>query len=144
LSDAAHQNWQSLGAGGLWGEYVASGAVVGSRSPLDDARIKARTPEAEYPDGYLGAPPSRRSARLAPDNGMRGERAYQRGAHRGNIIEQSDYQWPRQFSPERNLGGRRSAPTGAALDAQKLANDGKNRRLWGNPAAQQRPPWSIG
>jgi hypothetical protein len=69
-----------------------------------------RTPNAEYPDGYLGTIPSRRGDRLMDGLKARmNNRPYTRGIHKGTRIDAQDYFWP----PEFNLD--------TALQAQSMA-----------------------
>lgn len=139
---AAHQNWQSLGAGGLQGTYTASGgtgSVVG-RDSLDNLRIgQGRTPSAEYPDGYLGTIRSRQDDRLLDSiKNRENQRSYQRGVHRGERVDPAEYFWPRGLDPERGLRnqfrGARTTPAMALAPAPHLVNDGK--------AMQQSPAYS--
>jgi hypothetical protein len=118
-------NWQSLGPQGA---PVASGPVyggggrtdlIGYRSILDARRAAAtvKTPEAEYPDGYLGNVNSRREDRLLKGIQSRlTQRSYQRGIHKGERIDPSDYFWPTTFNPQTGLDtqatGLRFAPLG--------------------------------
>lgn len=129
----AHQNWQSLGAHGLQGTYTASGGtgfVVG-RDLLDSARIgEGRVPAAEYPDGYLGTTRSRRDDRLLDSTRNRGQdRAYSRGVHKGERLDQASYFWPRGLDPQRGIRnqamGRRTTPVTSLIESQPLTNDGK-------------------
>lgn len=133
MSGAAHQNWQSLGAHGLQGTYTASGGtgfVVG-RSELDSLRIgEGRTPEASYPDGYLGTIRSRRDDRLLDSLKAREtQRPYQRGVHKGERIDPADYLWPRGLDPERGIRnqrkGMRTTPAMELVPTTTLVNDGK-------------------
>ena len=58
-----------------------------------------RTPEATYPDGYLGTVPSRRGDRLM--DGLKARttnRPYTRGIHKGERIDHRDYVWPPEFN----------------------------------------------
>ena len=68
------------------------------RDPLDAARsaFHARTPDAQYPDGYLGATESRRE-RLgdAPQD----RKPSERGVHKGEKLNGQDYFWPTEFGP---------------------------------------------
>lgn len=76
------------------------------RDPVDAARsmMGARTPSAEYPDGYLGTIQSRREDRLLDSlkNNLN-QRAYQRGVHKGEKINPDDYFWPGEFTPDDGL-----------------------------------------
>ena len=76
------------------------------RDPVDAARsmLGARTPSAEYPDGYLGTINSRREDRLL--NSLKkslNQRAYQRGVHKGERIDPGDYYWPDEYSNEAGI-----------------------------------------
>jgi hypothetical protein len=87
-----------------------------------------RTPEAEYPSGYLGTINTRRSDRLIKAIGKQMNRkVYDRGVHKGERIDRSDYFWPAEWTPMRGLEhqamGIKQAPFG--LPAQRLVNDGK-------------------
>ena len=69
------------------------------RDTLDERRTGWRsTPEAMYPDGYLGLTSPRRGDRILPAVGKRlNGRNYVRGVHKGERIETSDYFWPEEF-----------------------------------------------
>jgi len=110
------------------------------RSTLDASRMAmGRTPEAEYPDGYLGPIRSRRddkgkpyaTADLVLDSlkNRQNQRGYQRGVHKGERIDQSDYFWPESLSPQRGLAnqkiGLKTAPRMDLVPAPHLVNDGK-------------------
>lgn len=63
-----------------------------------------RTPEAQYPDGYLGCITSRRNDRLLDALKSRvNQRNYQRGVHKGERIDPVDYTWPIEFHPMSGL-----------------------------------------
>jgi hypothetical protein len=90
------------GAGG----YTSYG--VAARDNLDAMRIGGRTPEAEYPDGYLGTIRSRREDRLLDAVKSKiGDRSYQRGVHKGAQIDGQDYFWPQEFDDQ--MGIRRQS-----------------------------------
>lgn len=112
----SHQNVQNLGANGLYGTNTVygGGGVPVARGELDFLRLGVgRVPSAEYPDGYLGTIRSRRDDRGRPSstsdtvlNSMKqrlGQRGYQRGVHRGERIDPSDYYYPTQLDPQRGL-----------------------------------------
>jgi hypothetical protein len=128
-----HQNYQWLGAGGLYGgNIVGHGtALPSARSELDAQRLGiGRTPDAEYPDGYLGTMRTRRDDRLLDATKSRvNQRSYQRGVHKGERIDQSDYYWPRQLQPDRGLRnekrGLRTVFVETLTPNPKLVNDGK-------------------
>jgi hypothetical protein len=100
------QNWQSLGGGGLNG-YNNQGGFGGpvARGDLDAIRIgTGRVPQAEYPDGYLGTIRSRRDDRLLDSIKSRvGQKAYQRGVHKGERIEPSAYFWSPDFNADSGI-----------------------------------------
>src|SRR3954470_11123771 len=92
-------DWQHLTPYGL---PIDGNTAVGAggtpyRSALDATRSAAPgfTPDAEYPDGYLGNIQSRREDRLLSAVQSRlTNRSYQRGVHKGDKIGQEDYFWP--------------------------------------------------
>ena len=144
-----HQNIQSLGASGLYGTYTnyGGGGVPVARSELDYLRMGVgREPSAEYPDGYLGTIRSRRDDRgLANGTSDRvldkmkqrvGQRSYQRGVHRGERIDPSDYYYPSGLDRDRGIKRQmaaarrgdlvpRNAPVSKLAPAPHLVNDGK-------------------
>src|SRR5262245_12717987 len=76
------------------------GPVPRGHDYLDNLRMYwRRTPEAQYPDGYLGTIPSRRGDRLM--DGLKERttnRPYTRGIHKGTRIDARDYMWPEEFN----------------------------------------------
>ena len=142
-----NQNWQSLGAGGLNG-YNNQGGVGGPsvRSNLDFMRLGVgRVPSAEYPDGYLGTLVTRRRDDRLLDSIKNNvnKKAYQRGVHKGERIEPSQYYWPQELQPTRGLTRQlkskvvnqygvavyysdRYSPESELTPAPKLVNDGKS------------------
>ena len=118
----AHQNVQNLGASGLYGTNTnfGGGGMPVARGELDFLRIGVgRVPSAEYPDGYLGTIRSRRDDRGRPSstsdtvlNSMKqrlGQRGYQRGVHRGERIDPSDYYYPTDLDPARGIKRQKKA-----------------------------------
>jgi len=134
---SAHQNWQSLGINGLYGTNTGYGnSLYGGNMPvtrdsLDAARLgQTRVPSAEYPDGYLGTMRTRREDRTLDSLKNRAnQRSYQRGVHKGERIDPSDYFYPEGLDPMRGLraeaAGRRQAPLMTLAPAPHLVNDGK-------------------
>jgi hypothetical protein len=143
-----HQNTQSLGASGLYGTYTnyGGGGVPVARSELDYLRMGVgREPQAEYPNGYLGTIRSRRDDRgrlnSASEEVLEGvkrlnQRSYQRGVHRGERIDPSDYYLPKELSMDRgirrqmaaakrNQAAPKNAPVVSLAPAPHLVNDGK-------------------
>lgn len=126
-------NTQNLGAGGLYGTYttVGGGGTPVTHGMLDAARIgMGRTPSAEYPDGYLGTIRTRREDRVLDSLKNRlTQRSYQRGVHKGERIDQSDYFWPEMLQPDRGLRnearGLKTGPVLSLAPAPHLVNDGK-------------------
>ena len=91
---------------------VTPGAIVGSmppqpwvRSVLDGRRMMYnRTPNAEYPNGYLGTITDRRENRMFDSLKSRiNQRSYQRGVHLGERIDPGDYLWPEEQNPLRGI-----------------------------------------
>lgn len=111
-----HNNIQALGAGGMYATntvYGGGGTAV-ARNELDYLRMGVgKEPSAEYPDGYLGTIRTRRDDKGRP--GSTSERAldslkvritqrsYQRGVHRGERIDPSDYYYPGELKPDRGI-----------------------------------------
>jgi hypothetical protein len=59
-----------------------------------------RTPNSEYPSGYLGTITSRRGDRMLDSLKARvNQRSYQRGTHAGERIDAGDYLWPDEMQP---------------------------------------------
>ena len=140
---------------------------------LDNLRMYwRRTPEATYPDGYLGTIPSRRGDRLM--DGLKARttnRPYTRGIHKGTRIDARDYFWPPEFNLwtglECQMAGVKFAPPGLGeyLQDERYPTDRKvgprgvpvgNRYAnGGGPATagspdrvpvlrSQAPPWASG
>jgi hypothetical protein len=138
------QNWQSLGAGGLSGYNNMGGqGTPVARGDLDAIRIgTGRVPSAEYPDGYLGTIRSRRDDRLLDSIKSRiGQKAYQRGVHKGERIEPNAYYWDSEFNDQMGIKRQmkakwdpqagvyripRAAPDIRLIPAPHLVNDGKS------------------
>lgn len=148
----ANQNWQSLGAGGMYGGATSYGnggfgsVMPVSRDALDAARMGVgRTPQAEYPDGYLGTIRSRREDRVLDSlKGHQNQRSYQRGVHKGTRIDPADYYYPAGLEPDRGIkrqarSGLRSAPAMDLAPAPHLVNDGKADHVATNTLAEVNP-----
>lgn len=89
------------------------------------------TPEAQYPDGYLGTQgaSTRRQDKLVDAVFRTNTRSYSRGVHKGERINPGDYLWPKEFNLmsgiENELTGMRY-PTGTiGQEPVTLVNDGK-------------------
>lgn len=167
-----NQNWQSLGGNGFYGYNNQGGqGIPVARGDLDSIRIgTGRVPSAEYPDGYLGTIRSRRDDRLLDSIKNRiGQKAYQRGVHKGERIEPSAYFWAPDFNNEMgvkrqmkakptNINGvmaylvPRAAPDLRLVPAPHLVNDGKANTMSNQPTtmnmqranalAYLKPVWS--
>jgi hypothetical protein len=73
--------------------------LAGFRDILDAKRaMVGKTPNAEYPDGYLGNITDRREDKLL-QHVRENARSYTRGVHKGSRIEAQDYFWPEDFNP---------------------------------------------
>lgn len=91
----------SVGAGG--GMNGSETKLAGFRNILDAKRaMVGRTPEAQYPDGYLGSITDRREDKML-QHVRNNARSYTRGVHKGSRIEPQDYFWPEDFNPYTGL-----------------------------------------
>jgi len=138
---------------------------------LDHLRMSWRsTPEATYPDGYLGTINSRRGDRLLDGLKRRtAERPNTRGIHKGERLEPRDYHWPDEFNLwtglECEAAGVKFSPPGLGgqLPDERMPTDSRARmrsvsvgaRNGRGPSAQpdpdrapalraHTPPWSYG
>ena len=110
--------------------------LAGYRDILDARRSAAtpRTPNAEYPDGYLGNVNSRREDRLLQAVQSRlTARNYQRGVHKGEKIDNSDYFWTPEFNNLSGIqaqmrGGPRWTQVGSTA-AEQINHMGKNHLI---------------
>lgn len=144
MAQTASSNVQSLGAGGFYGPYAGGGGggMPVARSDIDGRRMAiGQIPSAQYPDGYLGNVRSRRSARAdgtpasASDvvldslKNRLTERSYQRGVHKGERIDPSDYMWPSAWNPMRGVQfearGQKTTLATTITSPVHLVNDGK-------------------
>lgn len=100
-------------------------------SELDGKRMGiGRTPQAEYPDGYLGTIRSRRDDRLLDSAKARvNQKSYQRGVHKGERVDRSDYYWLDEWNPETGLAnqkrGLRTVFAEQLTPPPLLVNDGR-------------------
>ena len=98
------------------------GPVPYAHSKMDAVRMNwRRTPEATYPDGYLGTVPSRRGDRLMDGLKARStNRPNTRGIHKGERIDTRDYFWPEEFNLWTGIAyeamGSRFSPPGLSLN----------------------------
>lgn len=82
------------------------GGGGGFRDLMDARRsgVYPTAPHSSYPDGYLGTIRTRRDDRLLRAVQERlTQRSYQRGVHKGEKVELSDYFWPPDFGPTTGL-----------------------------------------
>lgn len=148
------QNWQSLGGNGFYGYNNQGGqGIPVARGELDAIRIgTGRVPSAEYPDGYLGTIRSRRDDRILDSIKSRvNQKNYQRGVHKGERIEPSQYFWPSMFNDQMgiqreakakpvNINGGvvykvpRAGQDLRMVPAPHLVNDGKANTVSDSPA----------
>lgn len=122
-------NW-----GGGYDPYGGETATLLGPAPafrsMKDRQLAAygATPEAMYPDGYLGTMSSnRRQDKLMGALARQNQRNYSRGVHKGERINPGDYIWPDEFNLQTGLllqsKGKKFAPPGA--EPVRLTNDGK-------------------
>ncbi|WP_188187568.1 hypothetical protein [Nonomuraea sp. SYSU D8015] len=119
---------EALATGGGGSLPVNWRDVLDARRSGDDPR----TPEAQYPDGYLGNVPSRRGDRLLDRVKLKiNSRPGPTGVHAGIRISPDDYDWPSDFnmatSLEHQAQGKKWAPKGAP--EEHLVNNGKTEVL---------------
>ena len=122
-------NW----AGGYDPQGGESQPVLGPSPMFRDAKDRqlaafGATPDANFPDGYLGTMSSnRRQDKLLDSVKRQNHRSYSRGVHKGERINSGDYLWPEEFNLTTGLElqaqGRKFAPPGA--EPIRLTNDGK-------------------
>jgi len=149
------------------------GPVPKGHDYLDSLRMYwRRTPEAQYPDGYLGTIPSRRGDRLMDGLKARQQnRPNTRGIHKGERIDTRDYFWSPEFNlwsgleaeargerftppglgefleGERYPADRRVGPRGVAVGARYANTQAPTAAQNADRIAtliRQAPPWSTG
>ncbi len=112
------------------------GPVPFAHDLLDQVRMNwRRTPEAEYPDGYLGNINPRRGDRLLDGLKQRqAKRSPWRGVHVGERIDPINYLWPDEFNlmsgivNQATTGQRYVSPViGGALEDERIPTDGRWR-----------------
>ena len=173
---ATFNQWQSRDYPGSDAPFRAAetfGPAPRGHDYLDNLRMYwRRTPEATYPDGYLGTVPSRRGDRLLDGLKQRTQnRPYTRGVHKGERVDNRDYFWPDEFNLwtglEYQQAGIRFFPPGLGeyLPDERYPTDrkvgprgvpvgsryafGRGPRPASNPdrrpvLAGQAPPWASG
>jgi len=119
------------------GGGYGTGDALQARSRLDASRMAGQIGQAQYPDGYLGTITNRREDKLLDNITEKlTQRSYQRGVHKGEKIDRSDYFWPDDANPMRRIQAesryvqdenlmyvRRFAPRGNPVE--RLAHMGK-------------------
>jgi hypothetical protein len=91
--------------------------------PLDAMRsMHRRTPDSEFPDGYLGTIQTKRADRLRAGLQQRQDnKPYSRGVHKGERLDGRDYFWPPEMQPTdgiaAQLQGRKYVPPGVLMEA---------------------------
>ncbi len=123
--------------------------LTGYRDILDARRSASapRTPNAEYPDGYLGQVNSRREDRLL--NAVQSRltaRNYQRGVHKGEKIDNQDYFWTPEFNDmsglEAQARGEKWHPVGSTA-AEQINHMGKNHLLTPQQMSQAAAQYNV-
>jgi hypothetical protein len=121
-----------VGQQGSVTQYGGNGGLplTGFRSILD-ARLAAatgKTPEAQYPDGYLGSVIDRRQDKLL-QTVRNNARSYTRGVHKGSRVAPQDYFWPDDLTPyttlEKRLHGSTARFAAQGNPLERLAHGGK-------------------
>lgn len=113
--------------GGGGGDIQKTGGNFGVPNPFFHNRADAQrsmyrqTPQAEYPDGYLGTIVSRQNDRLLNAIKVRTNQPnYQRGVHKGARISAGDYFWVPQWNMNTGLKaearGMKTAPVQTGAD----------------------------
>lgn len=110
---------------------ASGGGTVPFRDSLDAARtpMGQYIPSAQWPDGYLGTIQSRREDRLLDKVKQRlNDRPYQRGVHKGEKIDPSDYFWPDEMNDQSGIlyESRGLKWTAPGTITERLAHGGKN------------------
>lgn len=135
MADQSFTSWQNRDYPA--GDAPFRAAEVGGPRPffhdeLDQRRASWRsTPEAQYPDGYLGTINPRRSDRLLQGLKQRTTaKPYSRGIHKGERRDPSDYMWPEEFNLfsglEAEARGEKFSVPGLQFElGEVLTNDGK-------------------
>lgn len=99
-----------------------------ARNPMDAARsaFYERTPDAQYPDGYLGTMESRRQRLYKEGLPRRSHGVADRGVHVGEAVGGNTYFWPDEFGPmsaiESQMRGERFVPMGVVIAAGEPVN----------------------
>ena len=158
MSGRSFSQWQDL-----WSVFTGNspnpGPMPHIRDAMDAERLAWRhTPEAMYPDGYLGTVGGRRSGDNIRQRIWRDQRSYSRGVHKGERLDLSSYLWPEEFHPLSGIineayTGQRFVSAAYGEEPVILANDGKpgpheigtpvqiNDAAWPDRLSQFLPSW---
>lgn len=126
---SAFTQWGGTGGPGMAGNtFPMHGVPEPWFKDRLDALRSARTPEAQYPDGYLGTVRTRRQDRVAAHGGQSTpSRSYERGVHVGSRVSPNAYFWNDDIHPQLGLQlqarGKKFAPSGEVIP--QLTNSGK-------------------
>lgn len=129
--------------------------IIGARNALDMRRMmmSGRTPDAQYPDGYLGTTPNDRHAdKLLNSYGAsaRYDRTPTRGVHRGGKLDRDAYKWPSWMTPmtgieRQSRSQQRWAPVGRPADVPTFpgsnATPQNSQPLKASDLAKYAPTW---
>lgn len=152
------QNWQYATPIPIGGSVTYGGGTQAIQwmDPLDAARSMQgnRTPQAQYPDGYLGTIQSRRDQRLTNQMTARAnQKSYDRGVHKGERVDPGDYFLPPDMALDSRLAApavegdwpiqyvQRAAPQGT-MNELLVARGSQSLRDPASWAPSLKPPWS--
>jgi hypothetical protein len=147
MAERSFTAWQDL-----WSMFTGNGPQPGPpvhvRDALDSERLAWRhTPEAMYPDGYLGTVGNERRGDRIRQAVWRDQRSYTRGVHKGERLDMSSYLWPEEFNPLSGVEnqvytGLRYVSAAFGEEPVVLANDGKpGPREVGTPVQKDDTAW---
>lgn len=128
MSNQSFSSWNSPSDPPNAGSLLLLGPAPVFRN-AKDARLASfgQSPDAQYPDGYLGTITNRRQDKVQNAVTRMNQRQYSRGVHKGERIDPGDYIWPKTFNLftalEYEAKGKKFAPTGD--QNPHLTNDGK-------------------
>lgn len=152
------QNWMYATPVPVGGSVTYGGGTQAIQwlDSLDAARSMQgnRLPQAEYPDGYLGTIQSRRDQRVMNQLTARAnEKSYDRGVHKGERLDPSDYFLPPALALDSRLAQpaapgefplqyvTRAAPRGT-MNELLVARGSQSLRDPASWAPSLKPDWS--